>query len=115
MLPSFPVMDCLAYDTLVELEAFPEVTPPPLKGALWILGKKYSLPRGQQVPSQALESSCLELAYDLLYLFSYPCDGCSSVAISSPPADKGDMTDDIRSRLWCSYRKNFRAISKSSG
>lgn len=30
------------------------------------------------------------------------------------PHDKAAMTEDIRSRLWCSYRKNFRAISGTS-
>jgi len=65
-------MDALAYDALIEARAFPEIAPPPLRGTVWILGKKYKL-----------------------------------------PDEKPAMSDDIRSRIWCTYRKNFRAISRS--
>lgn len=36
--------DSATYDALVELNAFPEVAPPPLRGTFWVLGKSYNLP-----------------------------------------------------------------------
>ena len=38
-------MDCTTYEPIVELNAFPEVAPPPLRGTFWILGKSYNLPQ----------------------------------------------------------------------
>ena len=37
--------DYTTYDATVELNAFPEVAPPPLRGTFWILGKSYNLPQ----------------------------------------------------------------------
>lgn len=38
------MVDSSTYDALFELNAFPEVTPPPLRGTYWVLGKAYNLP-----------------------------------------------------------------------
>ena len=38
------MVDSTTYDALVELNAFPEVAPPPLRGTVWVLGKSYNLP-----------------------------------------------------------------------
>ncbi len=42
-------MDTLVCDNLVDVGAFPEVTPPPLKGLTCVLGQQYYLPQGQLV------------------------------------------------------------------
>ncbi len=40
-------MDTLVCDALMDVGAFPEVAPPPLKGRTCLLGKYYNLPQGQ--------------------------------------------------------------------
>ena len=39
-------MDSLAFDNLIDVGAYPEVAPPPLKGKTCLLGKYYHLPQG---------------------------------------------------------------------
>lgn len=39
-------MDTLVCDALIDVGAFPEVAPPPLKGKTWLLGRQYNLPQG---------------------------------------------------------------------
>ena len=82
--------DTLSYEVLSDL-AHRE-----LKGPVWIMGVKYHLPRGIAC------SSKMEVTFVLMLQFY------CHVAV-----EKEAMMDDIRSRIWCSYRKNFRPISES--
>lgn len=60
--------DSATYDALVELNAFPEVAPPPLRGTFMVLGKSYNLPHRKLVlilllqASLAVESNCILFA-----------------------------------------------------
>ena len=83
----------MAVDT-VSYEVLPDLAHRELKGNVWILGVKYYLPRGKLKVSMTV-ARCMRLQ---LY--------CAAVA------DKEAMLDDIRSRIWCSYRRNFRTISE---
>ena len=38
--------DNMAYESWVEAECQPEIAPEPLKGEVWLLGRKYVLPQG---------------------------------------------------------------------
>ena len=82
-------------DAPYEIVAFPEIAPPPLRGIVWVLGQKYKLPQGR---SSKMKDDEILLLSD------------SHVCVPLPSPDKALMTDDVRSRLWCTYRKNFRAI-----
>ena len=42
-------MDTLVVDNLIDVGAFPEVAPQPLKGKTCLLGKYYHLPQGLSV------------------------------------------------------------------
>ncbi len=81
-------MDTLVCDALVDVGAFPEVAPPPLKGRTCLLGKYYNLPQGQ------------------LSRVS------SSIVVSQhvAPAEYKNFISDVNSRLWMTYRRSFRAI-----
>lgn len=46
-------MDTLVCDNLIDIGAFPEVAPPPLKGATCVLGQHYYLPQGQLIDTYA--------------------------------------------------------------
>ena len=86
-------------DVPYEFVTFPEIAPPPLRGTVWVLGQKYKLPQGR---SNKMEDDETLLLSD------------SHVCVPLPSPDKALMTDDVRSRLWCTYRKNFRPISMCS-
>lgn len=86
-------------DAPYDFVTFPEIAPPPLRGPVWVLGKKYKLPEGKSSKNEDDEI--------LLLADSHVC-----VPLLSP--DKALMTDDVCSRLWCTYRKNFRPISMCS-
>ncbi len=59
-------MDTLVCDALIDVGAFPEVAPPPLKGATCVLGQHYYLPQGQltrlgvgyTVPEEVRQARC---------------------------------------------------------
>lgn len=82
--------DSATYDALVELSAFPEVAPPPLRGTFWVLGKSYNLPQRNLV-----------LDY---YNFNY--DNCSLVVESSCRlfvCFVGDICSLLRITFSCLY------------
>ena len=74
----------MAYETFW-VEEVP-TTPNLLNGEVWLLGEQYVLPQG------------INTKYTFCNILS--------------PSDKSALTEDVRSRLWFTYRRGFRAISK---
>lgn len=74
----------MAYETFW-VEEVP-VTVHLLSGEVWLLGERYILPQG------------ISTKFTLCIILSL--------------LDKAALTEDVRSRLWFTYRRGFRAISK---
>ena len=71
------MVDSSTYDALVELNAFPEVAPPPLQGTFWVLGKSYNLPQCELIDIlDQLPLCCLAAVSSMQILLSsnYICD-----------------------------------------
>jgi two-component SAPR family response regulator len=61
---------------------------PTLNGEVWILGKRYASPKGNNI----------------LVLIDH--------SISLKTAETKYLVEDVRSKLWFTYRRNFRPIGK---
>ena len=125
-------MESLAYENATPLE----VGPPPLRGDVWVLGQKYSLPTGTLRHLLPLTSAvdkprvvrgikaswlgCLfsnasAFIASMQYVVKMHFQRSSEKLLlrnSCVCTEKAELLRDVKSRLWFSYRKNFKAISE---
>ena len=87
----------MAYENWIDTEMY-DLAPPPLKGLVWILGKCYSLPQGMN--SVLVLISFYHANNIIINVYNYNI------------VDNESLEADIKSRIWFSYRKNFRQIGK---
>lgn len=49
-------------DAPYDFVTFPEIAPPPLRGTVWVLGQKYTLPEGKSSKMKMMKSCCWQIA-----------------------------------------------------
>ncbi len=115
--------DTLSYEVLSDL-AHRE-----LKGAVFILGVRYILPKGKFTflmtflrkhyssdfhGKRQMDRFNGNLPLKMAAMAVHP-NASSLLNNATLYSEKEAMMDDVRSRIWCSYRRNFRPISESLG